>query len=328
MKTVRFAVIGTNFITDRFLRAASACETFQLSAVYSRTMKRAREYADQYGAEYTYDSLEDLAASTKVDAVYIASPNFAHAAQSIQMMNGGKHVLCEKPVASNYIEFLQMKDAAQKNNVVLMEAMRSVFMPGFRVIEENLQKLGKIRRATFQYCQYSSRYDNYKKGIIENAFRPELSNGALMDLGVYCVHPMIKLFGMPQEICSSSLKLSNGVDGEGAILFRYPEMLAEMIYSKISNSFVPSQIQGENGTMIIDHIADLGAVTIVYKDGTKEKPEILQKYENLYYETEVFLQLVREGKTVHPYLEDSGRELQVMDQVRSQQGICFPADKV
>lgn len=327
MKTVRFAVIGTNFITDRFLRAASDCKAFKLSAVYSRTMERAKEYADLHGAEYTYDSLEDLAASTEVDAVYIASPNCAHAEQSIQMMNAGKHVLCEKPIASNHMEFMKMKDAAQKNNVVLMEAMRSVFMPGFHVVEDNLPKLGTIRRATFQYCQYSSRYDNYKKGIIENAFRPELSNGALMDLGVYCVHPMVKLFGMPQEICSSSLKLSNGADGEGTILFRYPQMIGEMMYSKISDSRVPSQIQGENGTMIIDHIADLGSVTIVYRDGTSEKPEILQDHENLYYEAETFLHLVCERKISHPYLENSGKELRVMDQVRSQQGIHFPADQ-
>ena len=98
---INFAVIGTNFITDRFLEAASSVPEFCLKAVYSRTMERAQDYARRHGAERTFDSLDDLAACPDVDAVYVASPNCCHAAQSIQMMRAGKHVLVEKPVASN-----------------------------------------------------------------------------------------------------------------------------------------------------------------------------------------------------------------------------------
>lgn len=76
-----------------------------------------------------------------------------------------------------------MRKAALENQAVLLEAMRSVYSPGFQAVRENLHKLGKIRRVSFQYCQYSRRYDNFKKGIIENAFNPALSNGALMDIG-------------------------------------------------------------------------------------------------------------------------------------------------
>ena len=92
---------------------------------------------------------------------------------------------------------------------------------------ENLQKLGKIRRVTFQMCQYSSRYDKFKNGIIENAFRPELSNGSLMDIGVYCVHPMVKILGKPDRVMASCVKLHNGVDGMGTILASYDEQGAQ-----------------------------------------------------------------------------------------------------
>lgn len=197
---VNFAVIGTNFVTDSLIDAGRQCEGFHVQAVYSRTMERAKEYAEKYEIEDCCDSLGQLAQAKNIDAVYVASPNALHAEQSIQMMNAGKHVLCEKTIASNLKELKEMLSVAKKNHVILLEAMRSAFDPGFTAIQKNLPKLGKIRRATFQYCQYSRRYDNYKMGIIENAFKPELSNGALMDIGVYCVHPLVKLLDCQKKL--------------------------------------------------------------------------------------------------------------------------------
>ena len=97
--------------------------------------------------------------------VYIASPNCCHCEQSIQMMEAGKHVLCEKPIASNVMEYEKMLEAARRNGVIFFEAMRSAFTPEMEVLEEALPLLGKIRQASFSFCQYSSRYDNYKKEL-------------------------------------------------------------------------------------------------------------------------------------------------------------------
>lgn len=111
---IRFAVIGTNTITDKFLQAASTLPDFKLCAVYSRTLARAQEYAQKNNVSLVFDSLEALADSDQIDAVYIASPNFCHAAQSILMMQHHKHVLCEKTIASNASEVQQMYDTAIK----------------------------------------------------------------------------------------------------------------------------------------------------------------------------------------------------------------------
>lgn len=326
---VRFAVIGTNFITDRFIEAGRQCEGFYLQAVYSRTMERAKEYADQYQVEDCYDSLEDLAAAENIDAVYVASPNVCHAGQSIQMMNAGKHVLCEKPMASNARELEEMLQAAKDNHVVLLEAMRPVFDPGFAAIQEQLPKLGTIRRATFQYCQYSSRYDKFKRGVIENAFKPELSNGALMDIGVYCVHPMVKLFGKPDHILASGFKLSTGAEGMGTIVARYgEEMQAELLYSKITDSILPSQIQGEEGSMIIEEIPDTVCLKIRRRsDKQWEEIHIEKNSNNMYYEIEEFIRLVENGESAAQHNQYSIWSLEVMDEARRQMGIVFPADK-
>lgn len=323
---INFAVIGTNSITDRFLEAGNRVPGFCLKAVYSRSKDRAEEYAQKHGAELSFDNLDALAACGEVDAVYVASPNSLHASQSIRMMEAGKHVLCEKTIASNSKEFARMREAAGKHQVVLLEAMRSVFSPGFTAARDSLEKLGTIRRASFQYCQYSRRYDNFKNGIIENAFRQELSNGALTDIGVYCVHPMAALFGMPERIQSSCVKLSNGVDGAGTVLLEYPGMIGELIYSKITDSAVPSQIQGEEGTMVIDRIADPQFAVITYRDGTKERLDIPQTDNNMIYEIETFIKLAETREWNHPYLDSSAIELQIMDEVRRQQKIVFPAD--
>ena len=300
---IRFAVIGTNTITDKFLQAASTLPDFKLCAVYSRPLARAQEYAQKNNVSLVFDSLEALADSDQIDAVYIASPNFCHAAQSILMMQHHKHVLCEKPIASNASEFQQMYDTAIKNQVILLEAMR-------------------------------------KEGIIENAFHPALSNAALMDIGVYCVHPLVSLFGMPASIQSSSIFLSNGFEGAGTVLLQYTDMQATLRYSKISDSYLPSQIQGEAATLLIDKIQDPQQLTLLFRDGHTENPNIPAVSNNMVYEAAEFARLIDQLQQAlkndstdgipslirHSWLKASCLELEIMDTVRRQQKILFPAD--
>ena len=96
---IRFGIIGTNFITDMLLAGAKEDPRFEVMAVCSRTEERAREFAAKYAIPHTFTSLEAMASSKYVDAIYIATPNSTHAPYSILCMNHGKHVLCEKPLA-------------------------------------------------------------------------------------------------------------------------------------------------------------------------------------------------------------------------------------
>lgn len=94
---VRFAVIGTNKITDGFLNAAMLCEDFKLAAVYSRSKEKALEFGSKYGVTLVYDDLDELAASNEIDAVYVASPNSLHASQSIKMLMVKNMFYVKKP---------------------------------------------------------------------------------------------------------------------------------------------------------------------------------------------------------------------------------------
>lgn len=325
---MRFGVIGTNWITESFINAASVVEGFRLSAVYSRTEEKAQEFAEKVGAEHTFTDVEEMAASDVIDAVYIASPNSFHAEHAITLMKHGKHVICEKPIASNVKELKSMIVAAKENKVLLMEAMRSTVMPNFMSIQENLHKIGPVRRYFASSCQYSSRYDKYKEGTVLNAFNPKFSNGSMMDIGIYCLYPMVVLFGKPDSVKANGLLLESGVDGEGSILLNYGDKDAVVMYSKISNSYVPSEIQGENGSILINHIQDMSKIEIRYKDGSTEDITVQQDKPKMYYEAKEFMDLVKNGELeskVNSHA-NSLAVMEIMDEARKQIGLVFPAD--
>ncbi|MGX1982258.1 putative dehydrogenase [Thermolongibacillus altinsuensis] len=326
---IRFATIGTNWITEEFIKAAKEVPGFALRAVYSRTEEKAKEFAAKVGAPLTFTSLEEMAKCEEIDAVYIASPNSLHAEQAILLMNHGKHVLCEKPMASNTKEVQAMIEAARKNNVVLMEAMKTTLLPNFQAIRKHLHKIGKIRRYFASYCQYSSRYDAYKQGIVLNAFNPTFSSGSLMDLGVYCLYPMVVLFGKPKSLKANSVLLESGVDGEGSIVLDYGEMDAVIMYSKITNSYIPSEIQGEEGSIIIDAIHTPQKVEIRYRDGRTEDITEAQTHHPMYYEAKEFIELIQNGKresAINSHAH-SLTTIEIIEQARKQTGILFPADR-
>lgn len=338
MEKVRFGIVGTSKISEWVLAGARKDPRYEAVAIYSRTQEKACEYAGKHGIPHTFTNLDEMAASPLIDAVYIASPNAKHAEQAICCMQHGKHVLCEKPLASNAREAQAMIEASRKYGVTLMEAMISTLNPNFGVVREYLPRLGKIRRYFSSYCQYSSRYDKLKAGEVLNAFKPELSNGAMMDIGIYTVYPMVALFGMPEEVTAQGIKLFTGVDGQGAVNFRYPGMDATVLYSKIANSSLPTEIEGEDGNLLLDQIHVTHEVTYLPRQAAMpgRGPEAVRKqvgvtleYDEYYYEVREFINLILQGKReseVNSHF-NSLSTLQLIDEVRRQLGVAYPADK-
>lgn len=325
---IRFGVIGTNFIVDKVLEGASFDSRFELTAIYSRTQEKANQFARKHNVPHTFTSLEAMAASPLIDAVYIASPNSLHASQSILFMQHGKHVLCEKPFASNAKEVKAMIVASKENNVTLMEAMKPSLTPNFKALKNHIGEIGMVRRYFSCYCQYSSRYDKLKEGIVLNAFDPALSNGAVMDLGVYTIFPMVVLFGRPLKISATGLRLSTGVDGQGAVNFEYEGMNATVLYSKIADSALPIEIQGEEGTITSDRINIISKVTFKSRNGEEKvisSPDVVHEY---YYEVAEFINLIQEGKCesdINSH-ENSLITIEIVDEIRKQLEVKYPAD--
>ncbi|EGQ7875994.1 Gfo/Idh/MocA family oxidoreductase [Vibrio parahaemolyticus] len=323
----KLAVIGTNWISQQFVEAAIQTKQFCLKAVYSRDIEKARLFGTPYDADTYYDSLETLGQDADIDAVYIASPNSLHAPQAIQMLKAGKHVICEKPMASNYALAQQMFTCAEENNVVLFEAFMSPYTPNFQVLKESLPSIAPLRHATISYCQYSSRYQKYLDGENPNTFNPAFSNGSIMDIGYYCVGSAIELFGEPNSVQASAHVLPSGVDGCGSVTLAYDGFNVNLLHSKVSDSLIPSEFQGEQGSVLVDMIATGRGVERILRGEEKETLTLPQTENHMFYEAEAFAKQLKLGVIDEQMKQRSLTVAKVLTEVRKQTGVVFPADQ-
>ena len=267
---LKYAVIGTSWITQSFIDGAKLDNKMQLSAVYSRSEEKGREFALRNGVDRVFTSLEELAGSD-VDAVYIASPNSFHATQSEIMLNAGKHVLCEKPITVTPDELVYLQNLAKKNTVIYAEAIMHMYNPARGLLAKAMERIGRITSAHFDFSQLSSKYPAYKNGELPNIFNPVFATGCLEDLGIYCVYPAVDYFGMPKEISALSYFLESGADGCGSAALRYDDKHVTLTYSKLGQNRLGSQIFGDAGTITIGSISQFTDINIVFNDGTSEK---------------------------------------------------------
>ncbi|MBC3213701.1 Gfo/Idh/MocA family protein [Serratia fonticola] len=323
---IRFAVVGTNWITERFIDAAHESGKMRLTAIYSRKLEQAQAFGANYPVEHFFDSLEALAQSDVIDAVYIASPNSLHCQQSLLFLSHKKHVICEKPLASNLREVEQLVACAREHQVVLFEAFKSAHLPNFLILQQALPKIGKLRKAFINYCQYSSRYPRYLAGENPNTFNPHFSNGSIMDIGYYCVASTVALFGAPQSVLASATLLDTGVDAHGSVCLNYGDFDVVISHSKVSNSDIPSEIQGEEGTLVIEKISEAQGVVLTPRGENSQVLTQPQHINTMLYEAQVFAELVEKQQVEHEGLENSLIVASLLTQIRRQTGVVFPAD--
>jgi predicted dehydrogenase len=323
---IKLAIIGTNWITGQFVEAALKTGEYKLAAVYSRSMESARQFGEKYGSPTLFNDLEELAASPLIDAVYIASPNVLHGPQAVQMMQGGKHVIVEKPMASNYALAQKMFEVAEDNGVLLFEAFMSPHLPNFRRLKESLSSIGAIRKGFISYCQYSSRYPKYLAGENPNTFNPEFANGSIMDIGFYSVAAAVELFGVPTQIQASAHLLESGVDAHGSVLLRYPEFDVTLSHSKVSNSYSTSEIQGEEGSLILPDFSECMGFDLYARSGERTHFETEQVENSMVYEAKAFASMIWKGKMDEYAIQRSLTIAHIITEVRRQTGVVFPAD--
>ncbi len=333
---LRLGVVGTNFVSDWLCEAAATSDSVAVTAVYSRARETGDAFAAKHGITNVFCDYGAFLSSGDIDAVYIASPNFAHCEQTVRALNAKKHVLCEKVIATNGGELSRMIAASKENGCVLLEAMRPAHDPCLDLIREQLPKLGKLRRVSLDFCQYSSRYDKFRAGEIMNAFNPAYSNAAVMDIGCYIIHVAAMLFGRPKAILSTSVMLSNGFEGAGHVLLDYGDMKAELSYSKITESVAPNFFMGEDATLTLGKITMPRDMRIHNHKGSAnygtaasavEEIPFTPAENNMIYELEDFARLCRAGAWEHPYLDASVIAMEIIDEIRRQNNIVFPSDK-
>lgn len=292
MRKTRFGIVGTGRISDWVLKGAVMEPRFEAAAVCSRSRESGKAFAEAHGIAKVYTDIDEMASDPEIDAIYIGTPNSTHHDLAILCMNRGKHVLCEKPMGANAKEVKEMAEAAKASGVMLMEAMISTLCPNFVAARKHLAGMGAVRHYFASFCQYSSKYDLVKRIIageedspVPSSLNPERCGGALMDIGIYPIYPMVSLFGRPKGIkasvttCevpvassrfdklrdrereadaepveASSREGWKQVDLQGSVVFEYEGMDATAIYSKIADSLLRSEISCDGGIISLDQI--------------------------------------------------------------------------
>ena len=343
MTDVRLVVLGTSWIAGAFVEAAQEVEGLSIDAVCSRRAETAEGFAQQHGIPRIHTSVEALGADPRIDAVYLASPNALHARQAVQLLDAGKHVLVEKPLATTAAEAEAVATAARRAGRMVMQAYVAPFEPNVAALRDALPRVGPVRRAVFVKDQYSSKYDALKAGDLPNAFNPALAGGSLLDIGFYPVSLAVHLFGEPSSITATGMVLPSGVDGHGTVILGYPGFDAVCLHSKVAPSGIGSEITGEDGVITFDDCSVPTQVSLAPRLGSPDSPTTPgfsrrpgqaddltrpQSAHHMRYEIEHFVAAVRRGDTdssVHP-LAHTLATLRILDEARRQVGVRFPTD--
>ncbi|EPU3391601.1 Gfo/Idh/MocA family protein [Listeria monocytogenes] len=327
---MKLGIMGTNWITDSFIEGAINSGEWNLTAAYSRTEEKARAFGEKYGELTYFTDIEEMGKSDALDAVYIASPNALHYQHALSLLKNKKHVIVEKPIFSTVAELEHAHQIARENNVFLFEAARHIQEPNFKRLQENIEKVGTIHGATLAYMKYSSRYDQVLNGEEPNIFSLKFSGGSIVDLGVYPLYSAITLFGEPVKATYFATKLPTGVDGLGPIILEYPTFNITIIQGKNSQSFLPSEIYGQKGTLIVDPLTGIEKITF-YDNATKEETELAGSVvaNDMQFEAAEFARIIEQSdRDTYEYLADlSLKVLRVSNELRHQNDIWFDAEK-
>jgi predicted dehydrogenase len=205
MTPLRIGVLGAaRIVPTALLTPARSVPEVVVTAIAARDPNRARAYAARHGIPRALASYDDLVDDPDIDAVYNPLPNGLHCAWTLRALGSGKHVLCEKPLASNAAEALQMEQAADRAGRVLMEAFHWRYHPlAARMIAIATDgTLGRIQRIETNMCVPLMLPGNIR-------YDYGLGGGATMDTGCYAVHMLRHLAGAEPEVTRAEARLSS-----------------------------------------------------------------------------------------------------------------------
>jgi len=248
LKQIRWGILGPGKIAHKFAQDLAKVPNCKLVAIASRNLERAHDFAEEYQAEYAFDSYESLAKCEEVDAVYVATPHSFHKEHTILCLQHQKAVLCEKPFAMNREEVEEMIATSKANNTLLMEAMWTAFMPGFQYAIDLIQKevYGKVISLTADFGFFAP-FDPKSR-----VFDKKTGGGSLLDIGIYPIFAALASLGMPASIQAEATFFENGTDSLCQMIFHYKEAKAFLKSTLLEPTPTEAVFVCEQGTIKIE----------------------------------------------------------------------------
>ena len=328
MEKVRVGVLGPGRIVRRVMKDFHKAQGVELVAVASRSMERAQEAAREYGATYAFSSYEAMAACDEIELVYIATPHVFHCEQAILMMEHGKHVIVEKPMAVTGAEARRMIECARQNRVFLMEAMWTRFFPATIRMTE-LIRSGAIGEVRHIYALFSTSVRQIDPP--SRLFAPGLAGGALLDIGVYPLMSATNILGwQPEQLQQMHTLTETGVDCRMSIQMQYANgATAQLMTALDANAPSDLMVYGTEGYIRMEDFWHPTAFEVVKLGGERIEYEFAPECEGFYHEFEAAAQYIREGKTEAPLVthEESAAVCGITERLRHEAGVYYRGEE-
>lgn len=327
---MKLGIIGAGMIAQEVLTFINQIEGIDPVAIAAtpRSEDKLKNLSEKYSIDKYYTDYEELLANPDVEVVYVALPNNLHYEVMDKALDAGKDIICEKPFAANVNQALKIFKKAESQGRIVLEAMSNRFIPNAIKVKEEIAKLGKIKIVSFNYSQYSSRYDRFKADDIAPAFSLGNAGGALMDLNIYNIDYAINLFGRPKDVRYFP-NIEKSIDTSGVCVLDYEDFKVVCIGAKDSSASLINTIQGEEGTIEIpDALNNFGSYKIKKTGGEYKEINENQDKSRLYYEFVEFEKIIRtrDMDRVEKLKEITLITAETLNQARIEAGIFFPAD--
>lgn len=320
-KKIRWGIIGLGKIANKFATDLMTLKNIELVAVASRNQQNADDFAHKFNAKKAYNSYLDLAKDNEVDAVYIATPHSFHKEHTLLCLQNKKAVLCEKPFAMNLQEVTEMISVAKENNVLLMEALWTYFLPQYAYLLEVIEtkKFGKLKNVAADFG-FKAIYD-----LESRLFKKEVGGGSLLDIGIYPIFAALSTLGKPDLIDANATFFENGVDASCEIIFHYKGAKATLKSSLIEETKTTAIFTFEKAIVKLDRQFHAPSSVTIFENKKEKKIDFNCKTFGYNFEIEHFNTLLREGKTESSLMTFNFSKdlIKILDKVRGIIGLKY-----
>lgn len=321
MSKMKVGVLGLGSIFHRVMTGFGKAENCELYAVAARDGERAKAEAEKYGAKKWFGSYDELIACPEVDLIYVATPHGLHHEHVLKCLKAGKNVLCEKAFTLNAAQAKELIDCARENNVFLMEAMWTRFLPAMRKLMEILEG-GEYGTVKHVYADFAFPAPFNPEGRMYN---PALGGGAMLDVGIYplSIFNMI-MGGNPVKVESSTIKAATGVDGRDSVQLTYANgATAQFMCSIDCMSEQVMTIYTEKAVIQVPGFWHATSFTV-----NGQNYEFPPENEGHHHQFEYIAKYLEEGKKESPImpLDETLALMEIMDGIRLAADVKYPCD--
>ncbi len=323
-RKIKWGIIGLGNIAHQFAKDLALVTDAELTAVGSRTITKAQKFAKQYTVEKSYGSYEQVIADPDIDIIYIATPHDSHASLTIKCLEQGKHVLCEKPIALNYNQAIQMVETSRANNKFFMEAFWTRFNPSVQevVLKIKNREIGEVKYINadfaFNVGTPQGRMIDIKTG-----------GGSLLDMGVYPLFLAYVILGSPDKVLALANFYESGADKQTSMILQYENSQAILHSSFVSPSDMAATISGTEGRIRLNSVWHETQSYSVIKNNHVVDYQFPTKGKGFTYEIEECHLCIR-NKRIESKIwshQNSLDLIKIVDEVRKQTGLEFPSEK-